>query len=207
MSKDKSDSHAELLRDAIANYEKDEMSIAVEQFMNLAKNHCEEAFLYLSLIFREGDGVKKDELAAARYKRQYVQIIEANAVEEKAGYKLKLAYLLQFGDGTAVDDARSFSLFLELATEGCGEAQFHLSRIFARGECGQAEDSELEMHWLKEATRTEWPIAIYYTALCLESSSNTVESLYRVVELMERSSQLGCWQAREYLRVHREVPG
>lgn len=202
MSKEKPERNAELLRAAIANYETDKMSAAVEQFLDLAKHDCEEAFLYLSLIFREGDGVQKDELAAARYKKQYGQTIEAKATAGITGYKLKLAYLLQFGDGMAVDNSRAFSLFLGLATEGCGEAQFHLSRIFSRGECGQKPNTDLELFWLNEATKAEWPMAIYYSALFLKSSCNTAESLQRVKEMMERSSQLGCWQAKEYLKVN-----
>ncbi len=200
MTKEMPGNHAELLRIAITNYETDQMSAAVAQFLNLATYDCDEAFLYLSIIFREGDGVQQNEVAAARYKRKYVENIEAKATSGKAGYKLKLAYLLQFGDGTAIDSARAFALFLDLAAEGCGEAQFHLSRIFARGECGQKQDTDLELYWLHKATTAEWPLAIYYTAFFLESTSNTVESLQRVKEMMKRSSQLGCWQAKEYLK-------
>lgn len=200
MTKENPASLAELLRTAIDNYETDRMALAVAQFLELAEHDCEEAFIYLSLIFREGDGVEKNDLAAVRYKRQYAQIIDAKASTGIAGYKLKLAYLLQFGDGMPIDTSRAFSLFLELAKDGCGEAKFHLSRIFSRGECGQKRDTGLELYWLNEATTAEWPMAIYYTALLLESTSKTAESLKLVKEMMEKSSQLGCWQAKEYLR-------
>lgn len=189
----------ELLRSAIDRYEADNMAIAISQFLELAEHDCEEALLYLSLIYRDGDGAEKDELAAVRYKGRYVQIIKAKADAGIEGYQLKLAYLLQFGDGAPVDTARAFSLFLALANGGCGEAQFHLSRIYAHGECGQKPDAVLELHWLDEATRVGWPVAIYYSALFLESTSDTAESVRRVKEMMERSSQLGCWQAKKYL--------
>ncbi|WP_139019168.1 tetratricopeptide repeat protein [Acidovorax radicis] len=192
-------SQAELLRAAVDSYETDRMSIALTQFLELAKSDCEEAFLYLSLIFRDGDGVEKDELAAVRYKRRYVQIIESRATAGIAEYRLKLAYLLQFGDGAPVDNSRAFSLFLQLAEEGCAEAQFHLSRIFAHGDCGQKRDSDLELYWLNEAVKAEWPLAIYYAALFLENTSDAAESRRHVKEMMRKSSQLGCWQAEEYL--------
>lgn len=200
MTKEDPISYAELLRAAIDNYETDRMATAIAQFKKLADGDCEEAFLYLSLIFREGDGVEQDEVAAVRCKRQYVQSIESKATTGIKGYKLKLAYLLQFGDGMPVDNSRAFSLFSELAKSGCGEAQFHLSRIFAHGECGQKRDSDLELYWLSEATRAEWPLAIYYSALFLKSTSSSTESLHCVKEMMERSSKLGCWQAKEYLK-------
>jgi TPR repeat protein len=191
----------ESLRVAIDNYETDNMSVAVDQFLKLAEHNCDEAFLYLSLIFRDGDGVQKDELVAARYKKQYVSALETKAAAGVAEYRLKLAYVLQFGDGTAVDSSRAFSLFMELASEGCGEAQFHLSRIFARGTCGQRQDEEMELYWLNQATQSEWPLAIYHTAMNLAFISDDSQSLERAKQMMQRSSQLGCWQATEYLQL------
>lgn len=175
------------------------MALAVAQFRELAGQGCEEAFLYLSLIFKDGDGVEKDELAAVRYKRRYVEITETKAIAGVTGYRLKLAYLLQFGDGAPIDTSRAFSLFLELAKGGSGEAQFHLSRIYAHGECGQKRDASLEFYWLNEATQSEWPLAIYYSALLLEDSFSTEETKRRVQEMMKKAAQLGCWQAKEYL--------
>lgn len=202
MTKEARVSHIDLdlLRAAIDNYEADRMVVALAQFQKLAEQDCEEAFLYLSLIFRDGDGVGKDELAAIRYKRQYVQVIEAKASAGIAEYRLKLAYLLQYGDGVSINNSGAFSLFLELANEGCGEAQFHLSRIYAHGDCGVERDAALESYWLNEATKNEWPLAIYYTALFLEGNSSVPESAGHVKKMMERSAELGCWQAKEYLR-------
>ncbi|GAB3254634.1 tetratricopeptide repeat protein [Chitinimonas naiadis] len=191
--------HEELLREAEQNYECDNMEVAISQFLALAENDCEEAFLYLSLIYRDGDGVGRDELTAARYKRKYVQSIKAKAESGISAYQLKLAYIFQFGDGVAIDDARAFQLFSELAREGLGEAQFHLSRIYAHGWCGQHVDPELELLWLNEAVKSEWPMALYYSALFLVEDSASAESLSHAVALMKRSAELGCWQAKEYL--------
>lgn len=66
-------------------------------------------------------------------------------------------------------------------------------------------DSDLELYWLSEATRAEWPLAIYYSALFLKSTSSSTESLHCVKEMMERSSKLGCWQAKEYLKADPET--
>lgn len=191
--------HAELLQEAIQHFEHDNMDVAIAQFLALAAQDCEDALLYLSLIYRDGDGTEKDELQAARYKKRYVQCIEAKASAGHADYQLKLAYLLQFGDGVAVDNARAFQLFLGLAQTGMGEAQFHLSRIYAHGRCGQKADVDLELFWLKKATEAEWPKAIYYSALFLEPTATTAESRARVVEMMQRSAALGCWQAKDFL--------
>ncbi|MFC4158994.1 tetratricopeptide repeat protein [Chitinimonas lacunae] len=189
----------ELLHAAIQNYEDDNMEAAISQFLTLAERGCEEAFLYLSLIYRDGDGAEKDELQAARYKKRYVQSIETKAAEGISAYQLKLAYMLQFGDGVAIDNARAFRLFSELASAGGGEAQFHLSRIYAHGWCGQKANPELELYWLDEATKSEWPKAIYYSALFLEAEPSSAESISRIKEMMHRAAELGCWQAKEYL--------
>jgi hypothetical protein len=57
---------------AIQHYENDRMDIAIPQFLKLADQDCEEALLYLSLIYREGDGVDKDEIKARKFKNEYV---------------------------------------------------------------------------------------------------------------------------------------
>ncbi|WP_137940327.1 tetratricopeptide repeat protein [Chitinivorax sp. B] len=191
---------AELLHSAIQNYENDNMEVAIPQFLALAQHDYEEAFLYLSLIYRDGDGTEKDELQAVRYKRQYVQSIEKKAANGLPAYQLKLAYVLQFGDGVAIDNARAFLLFLELAKAGWGEAQFHLSLIYAHGDCGQNADAELELYWLNEAAKSEWPMALYYSALFLEVDPSTAESALRAKEMMNRAAELGCWQAKEHLK-------
>ncbi|WP_374539167.1 tetratricopeptide repeat protein [Chitinimonas taiwanensis] len=193
----------ELLQAAIHNYENDNMGVAISQFLTLAQQDCEEAYLYLSLIYRDGDGTGKDELRAARYKRQYVQSIETKASSGLPAYKLKLAFILQFGDGVAIDNTRAFSIFSGLAKSGWGEAQFHLSRIYAHGNCGQNADTNLELYWLNEATKSEWPMALYYSALFLEAESQTAESMFRAKEMLKRSAELGCWQAKEYLETLR----
>ncbi|MFL6710080.1 MAG: tetratricopeptide repeat protein [Massilia sp.] len=182
------------LTKAIASYESGDILAASEQFMILAEQNCAESFLYLSLIFGEGDGVPKDELRSVRYKRRYVQIMEELAESGDPFYELQLGYILQYGDGTAIDLPRAFSAFRSAAEKGCGEAQFHLSRIFAHGQCDQKIDPERELMWLEEATRSQYPKALYYSALFLYGTDDPERRA-----LMEQSAELGCWQAKQYL--------
>ncbi len=187
------------LRVAIEHYEHDRMEFAIREFLALADQNCEDAFLYLSMIYRDGDGTEKNEFKAAQYKKKWFQIIETQASMGLVDYQLRLAYMLQFGDGVAIDEGRAIEIFLKLANKGNGEAQFQLSRIYAHGNCGQRKNNPLELHWLAEATNSEWPMAIYYTALFLEESENMPENFEKRYKLMQRASELGCWQAKEYL--------
>ncbi|MGY4535230.1 flagellar biosynthesis chaperone FliJ [Pseudomonas sp. TE3786] len=189
---------------AINDYENNNMGAAITQFLKLAEHDSEEAFLYLSLIYRDGDGTRKNKFQSARYRKMYIQSIEAKAATGLSAHQLKLAYILQFGDGVKIDSSRAFSLFLELAKKGEAEAQFHLSRIYAHGHCGQKKDSILELQWLDEATKSEWPLAIYYSALLLVQNPIVLESTSKIIEMMNRSSELGCWQAKDYLLSVRE---
>lgn len=182
------------LAKAIASYESGDILAASEQFMVLAEENCPESCLYLSLIFGGGDGVPKDELRSVRYKRRYVQIVEELAATGDAFHELQLGYILQYGDGTAIDLPRAFSMFMSAADKGCGEAQFHLSRIFAHGQCGQKIDPERELMWLEEATKSQFPKALYYSALFLYETDDPEGRA-----LMEQSAELGCWQAKQYL--------
>ena len=193
----------EALRIAIEHYENDRMEFAIPKFLDLADQNCEDAFLYLSLIYRDGDGVEKDELKAARYKKMWCQKIEALAGTGLVDYQLRLAYMLQFGDGVVVNERRAIEIFLALANNGCAEAQFHLSRIYAHGNCGQNKNSDLELYWLDKATNSEWPMAIYYTALFFEDTENPLSKIGKRYELMQRAAELGCWQAKEYLLANR----
>lgn len=196
-------SYDNLLCLAINNYENNNMDVAISQFITLTEYDYEEAFLYLSLIYlyEEENGIKKDELKAFRYKRQYVQTIENKAAIGLSKFKLKLAYILQFGDGVPIDDTRAFLLFLDLAKAGSAEAQFHLSRIYAQGLCNQNVNTELEWYWLNEATKLEFPVAIYYSALFLESNPNEEGMITQRTKMMNKAAELGCWQAKEYLGV------
>lgn len=186
--------NSEDLAKAIASYENGDILTAVHQFLVLAEQNCRESCLYLSLIYREGDGVPKDELQAVRFKRRYVQVMEELAASGDAFNELQLGYILQYGDGTAIDFPRAFSMFMSAANKGCGEAQFHLSRLFAHGQCGQKVDAEMELLWLEEATKSQFPKALYYSALFLYEAGKP-----EARALMARSAELGCWQATEYL--------
>jgi TPR repeat protein len=187
------------LREAIRFYERGEMSSAAQLFIELAALNCPESCIYLSLMYRDGEGVPKDEVQGVRYKRQYVRILERLASSGDAAHEFQLGYVLQFGDGTAIDFPRAMSLFLSAAGKFCGEAQFHVSRIFAHGHCGQRVDPELERYWLSEATESEFPKALYYTALFLHHPSNSPTKAAQVVSQMRRSADLGCWQAKDFL--------
>lgn len=185
---------------AIQHYENDRMDTAIPQFLKLADQDCEEAMLYLSLIYREGDGVEKDEIKARRFKKDYIQKIEAKAAAGQRPFQLKLGHMLQFGDGLETDNSRAMSLFLNLAKEGVPEAQFHLSRIYARGWCGQDRNTHLETKWLSEATKSKWPEAIYISALLvLQDTEATSQERCQAKDMMQESSDLGCWQAKEFL--------
>lgn len=188
------------LTDAIRCYEDDRMELAIPLFLKLAEHNCEEALLYLHLIYRDGDGVEKDELRARRYKNAYVQRIEQLAATGDSTFQLKLGYILEYGDGVEKDYARAMSIFSKLGDQGVAEAQFHLSRIYAHGWCGQARNILLAARWLDAATRSKWPEALYLSALSiLRDTEATSDERANARDLLKESSALGCWQAREYL--------
>lgn len=189
-----------LLRDAIDNYEKDNMGIALSQFNQLAEKEHEEAFLYLSLIYKHGDGVAKDEVTAKRFKRLYVQQIEAKAASGIVSYQLKYAYILQYGDGVAVNNEKAFRLFSQLAEAGNAEAQFRLYSFYSHGWCGQPVDHTLASKWLNDATNAEWAEALYTTALMLLRESIEDHGVVNQAETMLRkAAELGFWPAKDFM--------
>lgn len=185
-----------LLEEAIIHYESDEMESAVAKFRQLAKLNNEEAYLYLSLIYKDGDGVIRDELESKRLKKKYVQIVNEKASEGDIKYKLKYAYILQYGDGIDSDENQAIKLLKELASEGLAEAQFHLYTIYQHGFCGQNVDFSVAEYWLDLAFESNWPEAIYIKSLQLLSDDrNSTEA----VALLKKSADLGFFPAEELL--------
>jgi len=186
----------QLLFDAINHYENDEMQLAISKFEELAKINDEEAILYLSLIYKEGDGLPQDELKAKRLKKRYVDIVLKKANSGDLKSKLKYAYILQYGDGIQADEKQAFLLFEELANDDTTEAQFHLYTIFHHGFCLQNPDPVLADYWLNKAFDSNWPEAIYITALRLLSNNDGSQEAIR---LLEKASSLDFFPATELL--------
>ena len=193
----------ELLTEAIRNYENDKMELAIQQFSALTKSDNEEAFLYLSLIYKDGDGVSKDELLAKKYKIRYVEIIKSKAVLGDEKYKLKYAYILQYGDGIPIDCEAAISIFNNLADLGCAEAQYHLYCIFNYGWCDQNKDNVLALEWLNKATKSNWPDAMYSTARILLNGSCVGDYVANDAKLLlEKAAESGHWPSIEALRLY-----
>lgn len=186
------------LQEAISCYENDEIELAIPLLLDMAGEGCEESNLLLSLIYRDGDGVEKDEVTAKRYKKRYVQIVERKA-ETDERYRLKLAALLQFGDGVDKDESTALDIYMELAKRGNPEAQFTLYSIFSHGWCGQAEDQVVAKKWLVEAANADWPEAICTLAISLLHEDKSQATMDKVVPMLKKSVELGHWPAEEQL--------
>jgi len=188
-----------LLKEAIDNYDNDKMALALEQFLDISKTTDEEeVFLYLSLIFKHGDGVPADEFKAKQNKKRYVEIIKSKADKGEDEYKMKYAAILQYGDGVEIDEKSALTQFIELATNGYVESQFHLYTIYNHGFCGIDKNEYLAHKWLSKATSNEWPEALSTSALNMLSCGD-IDNIEKEKAklLLIRAIDLGDWRAQE----------
>lgn len=190
----------EKLSKAIQHYESDEIELAIQLFQEMAEEGCEESNLYLSLIYRDGDGVDKDEVAARRFKKRYVDIVEHKANKGDSYYKLKLGSMLQYGDGVPADEMRAFNIYRELAEENDPEAQFILYSIYAHGWCSKNIDEGEARKWLERSALGDWPEALCILAVKMMSESDDLESRNKAVAMLRKSLELGHWPAEEHLK-------
>jgi len=149
------------LNEAITQFRKGHIALALQQFLELAKNEEEEeAFYYLALIYSQGGEVPVDERLAKRYQDRYVQIVKLKADRGDGAYQYKYATILQQGDGMPVNEAAALLLYSKLARQDHAEAQFRLYTIYHYGTCGQQPNDALAQKWLIKAAENQWPEAL-----------------------------------------------
>lgn len=123
----------------------------------LAKEGDAEAQFLLALMYRNGEGVNKDEKAALMWIQSIHELAEKGDL--KAQWLLGRKY--QFGDNVPLNEERAFYWYEKAADEGYADAEFHLSRLYLRGNCGLEQSFELADYWLAKSVEHKHPEALY----------------------------------------------
>ncbi|MDK2125310.1 tetratricopeptide repeat protein [Parachitinimonas caeni] len=190
----------ELLRQAEMLYEEESFERALEIFQQLALLGVAEAYKYIGLIYRYGEGVLSEgshqsEIWFSRYIDQLHENLRNGDLE--SGYILALSY--QYGDMVEIDEEMAKKLFMSCAEKGHGPSQFRLSTLWRYGWCGLEVDIERCMHWLDRAISSEYPEALYQKGLDLVNMGGK-EAEVQAMTLISNAAQRGFWPAEDYLK-------
>ncbi len=133
-----------LYKQAMVFYDGNQFKDALPLLQQAAQKGYVEAQHKLGLIYERGNGVKPD---ANKAKLWYEQ---ANK-QDYAKSKVNLAALLLRNHPSIEDKKKALELIQQAAAQGQQDAEFHLSRFYARGELGLAKDLSAAKKWCQKA--------------------------------------------------------
>lgn len=184
------------LKEAEDLYEKDEMDRAIDLFHQLAENGNAQAFLYLGLIYKSGDGVISDVEKSRKYYLEYFEIIKNKAAKEDWGSVFELGRLYQYGTIVSVDNGLAIKYIQAAAFAGVAEAQFHLANIYKYGWAEVPINGHKYGFWLEKSVKSEHPEAIFFYAMEIVNLQGVTDE---VIALVRKSAMLGFWVASDWL--------
>lgn len=182
------------LKKAEAAYEADKMEYAISAFQALADEGIPQACQYLGLIYRTGDGVEKNDLAASQWYSKYVFLLQNQSRSGSNSAKYDLAKLYQYGEHVNKNEGKALKLFTELAEDGFRDAEFSLASFFKHGWCQCPINEKKYVFWLKKAAEHHHPEAMYYYGLMLVKEGDVKNG----EKLLSESAGYGFWLAQDY---------
>ena len=143
---DYNDLNADGLSRGKAALQQGDYSEAAEWFMQAAKLGNREAQYRYAMLYRDGQGVDRDDTQAVRW-------LKLAAAQKHADSQYELAKLFDSGRGMEqADPAAAVSLFRKAAQQKHSGAQLRLAVHYAEGR-GVAQDDGQALHWAVESTR------------------------------------------------------
>lgn len=115
------------LEDGIAAVEQKDFKTAVQIFRNLADQGNAEAQYNLAILYRQGEGVKKNNSVALEW-------FEKSAQQGLASAQYYLGHLYDTGDSVSKDPVKAVTWYKQAAEKGNPLAQSNLGVAYASGE-------------------------------------------------------------------------
>lgn len=134
---------AQTFDDALATYERGDLSAAAKAFRNLADQGDAKAQFWLGYLYDMGEGVAEDKAEAVRWYRKAAEQGYAQA-------QCDLGVMYEFGEGVAEDKVEAVRWYRKAADQGYAKAQFLLGLLYAKGE-GVPQDKAEAARWYRKA--------------------------------------------------------
>lgn len=129
--------------DAVAAYGRGDFNTAFAEFSRLAKSGDAEGQYSLGLLYAEGQGVKQDDEAAAKW-------YKAAAEQHYASAQYSLGEAYRLGHGVKRDAAAAAKWYKAASTQGHTPAQYRLGLLYDEGD-GVPHDAPEAARWFTAA--------------------------------------------------------
>ena len=143
------------------------------------------------LRYKEGDGVARDDAAAARFFRRAAEVGHVDA-------RFTLALALQTGRGVPRDEAAALKWYEIAGNAGHREAQFLAGLLYRRGE-GTAADPARAAGWFERAAAQGHAGAHYQLGLAYATGDGVAQDRARAVRHFEIAGEAGYPEAAQLL--------
>ena len=131
------------LDSALAAYNRGDFATAFKEWKELAEKGDAVAQSNLGQLYRDGEGVARDDALAAEWFRKAAEQGDAAAQND-------LGSLYSAGRGVRKDDAEALRWYRKAADQGHSSGQFNLGLAYDYGR-GVAQDSKEAMRWYRKA--------------------------------------------------------
>ena len=134
---------AAIYAEGLSAYEKDDYAGALAKWQPLADKGHAEAQMKLGWLYKNGQGVQKNEAEAVNWYRK-----AAEQGYDKAQFNLGVVYA--YGKGVQQNEAEAFNWFRKAADQGNAYAQNDLGVMYAKGQ-GVPKNEAEAVNWYRKA--------------------------------------------------------
>ncbi|HZW26121.1 MAG TPA: tetratricopeptide repeat protein [Gallionella sp.] len=141
------------MQEGYSAYNEGNYAVALKEFRKMAAKGNQGGQFYLGLMYANGQGVPKDEKAAAVW-------YEKSAKQGYAGAQFNLGNLYHVGAGVPKDDKKAVYWFEQAASQNLPDAQFALGLMYAMGTGVEAKPEDA-VKWYRKAADQGYAPAQY----------------------------------------------
>ncbi len=144
----------------ISSYKRGHYQAAMHEFEPRAKNGDPIAQLYVGLMYRGGQGVKKDQTQAQNWYKKAANQFESGAMRGDRVAQLYMGYMYDLGLGKKKDQTQAKYWYEKAANQRLPRAQFKLGEMYEKGE-GVKANRDSAKHWYEKAANQDLTEAQY----------------------------------------------
>lgn len=137
--------------EGIKAYQEGEYAVALSEFRPLGAQGDATAQYALGVMYRNGEGVARDDQQAVAWYRRA-------AVQGHAMAQSSLGFMYLMGNGVARNDVKATDWFRKAAEQGDAAAQYNLGHAYWDGR-GVPQDDKLAEQWIRMAAAQEYASA------------------------------------------------
>ena len=174
---------AEAFDEGVRAYEQEDFERAHAIFRPLAEDGNANAQFNIGLMYVEGKGIIKDEIAGAYWYRK-----AAEQGITKAQVNLGLAYSM--GQGVTQDEAEAVRWYRKAAEKGDAIAQFNLGLAYSEGN-GITKDDVEAVRWYRKAAEQGVTEAQYYLGIAFAYGEGVSKDVAEAVHWFRNAAEQG----------------